>query len=73
MEELKVIPIWGWILLISVLIAQSTWLFIDARKRDSMPWFWGLWGLIQAPMPLLFYFIFVRSGWFPRRRGKRKE
>ncbi|MGO4183898.1 sigmaY antisigma factor component [Paenibacillus sp. MCAF9] len=73
MEELKIIPIWGWILLISALIAQSTWLFIDARKRDSMPWFWGLWGLIQAPMPLLFYFIFVRSGWFPRRRGKGNE
>ncbi|WP_054026794.1 hypothetical protein [Bacillus sp. FJAT-28004] len=73
MEELKVIPIWAWILLISVLIAQSTWLFIDARKRESMPWFWGLWGLIQTPMPLIFYFIFVRSGWFPRGGGKGKK
>lgn len=73
MEELKVLPVWFWVLLIAVLVTQSTWLFIDARKRDSMPWLWGLWGLIQFPMPLLFYFIFVRSGWFRRRAGKSKE
>lgn len=73
MEELKVLPVWFWVLLIAVLVTQSTWLFIDARKRDSMPWVWGLWGLIQFPMPLLFYFIFVRSGWFRRSGGKRKE
>ncbi|CAM4336569.1 hypothetical protein FHS16_002655 [Paenibacillus endophyticus] len=71
MEELKILPIWFWILLVAALIAQSTWLFIDARKRDSMPWLWGIWGLIQIPMPLAFYFLFVRSGWF--RRGRRKE
>lgn len=73
MEELKVLPLWFWVLLIAVLVTQSTWLFIDARKRDSMPWVWGLWGLIQFPMPLLFYFIFVRSGWFRRSRGKSEE
>ncbi|WP_169089501.1 sigmaY antisigma factor component [Paenibacillus sp. PL91] len=73
MEELKLIPIWTWILIIIVLIAQSTWLFIDARKRDSMPWLWGIWGLIQTPMPLIFYFIFVRSGWFSRNSDKNKE
>ncbi|OBZ08527.1 sigmaY antisigma factor component [Bacillus sp. FJAT-26390] len=72
MEELKVLPIWAWILLAAVLIAQSTWLFIDARKRDSMPWLWGIWGLIQTPMPFVFYFIFVRSGWFRRNRNKDK-
>lgn len=72
MEELNVIPVWVWILLVTVLITQSTWLFIDARKRESMPWFWGLWGLIQTPMPLLFYFIFVRSGWFSRGDKNKK-
>ncbi|MDQ8738914.1 sigmaY antisigma factor component [Paenibacillus sp. LHD-38] len=70
MEELKVMPIWFWVLLIIVLIAQSTWLFIDARKRESMPWLWGIWGLIQVPMPLIFYFLIVRSGWFKRVRRK---
>lgn len=73
MEELKVLPVWFWVLLIAVLVTQSTWLYIDARKRDSMPWFWGLWGLIHFPMPLLFYFLFVRSGWFRRGGGKSKE
>lgn len=73
MEELKTLPIWFWVLLISILITQSTWLFIDARKRESMPWFWGLWGLIQTPMPLLFYFLFVRSGWFGKDWGRRKD
>ncbi|OMF34726.1 sigmaY antisigma factor component [Paenibacillus sp. FSL H8-0548] len=73
MEELKVLPLWFWILMIPILIAQSTWLFIDARKRDSMPWLWGLWGLIQTPLPLVFYYIFVRSGWFPRGGNKRKK
>ncbi|WP_424768849.1 sigmaY antisigma factor component [Paenibacillus sp. sgz302251] len=66
MEELKVLPWWFWMLLAPILIAQSTWLFIDARKRDSMPWFWGIWGLIQIPMPFILYWIFVRSGWFRR-------
>ncbi|WP_141502730.1 sigmaY antisigma factor component [Paenibacillus luteus] len=73
MEELKVLPPWFWIVLIPILIAQSTWLFIDARKRDSMPWLWGLWGLIQTPMPLVFYFIFVRSGWFSSSPSKEKK
>jgi len=55
-EEMIILPIAGVILLL-----QSTYLFIDARKRDSNPWFWGLWGLIQCPFPLLFYFIIVRK------------
>lgn len=52
---------------IPILLAQSIYLFIDARKRDSFPWFWGLWGLIQAPMPLLFYLLFVRKIFRKRR------
>ncbi|MBD2870908.1 sigmaY antisigma factor component [Paenibacillus sp. IB182493] len=66
-------PLWGWIVLGCVLTAQSTWLFIDARKRESMPWFWGIWGLIQTPMPLVFYFVFVRSGWFRKGTGNGKR
>lgn len=58
---------WLTAIIIVCAIAQSTWLFIDARKRDSMPWFWGIWGLIQIPMPLLLYLLFVRSGWFKRK------
>ncbi|MBB3112172.1 hypothetical protein FHS18_004250 [Paenibacillus phyllosphaerae] len=54
--------IWVLALVVILLICQSTWLFIDARKHSRFPWFWGLWGLIQSPMPLLFYWLIVRRG-----------
>lgn len=47
------------LLLLPFFLAQSILLFIDAKKRGSYPWFWGIWGLIQIPMPILFYFLFV--------------
>ncbi|MFD0672664.1 hypothetical protein [Cohnella sp. GCM10027633] len=43
-----------------LLLAQSTWLYIDARQRSRYPWFWAIWGLIQCPTPLIFYWWFVR-------------
>lgn len=55
-EEIVIIPI-----AVIILIAQSTWLFLDARKRGHNYWLWGIVGLIQAPMPTLFYLIFVRK------------
>ncbi|GGG09228.1 sigmaY antisigma factor component [Paenibacillus abyssi] len=68
MDELKQIPIWQGALIVLILLSQSTWLFIDARKRGSYPWFWGMWGLIQFPGPLIFYWLFVRKRWL--RKGK---
>ncbi|MDF1508929.1 transcriptional regulator [Robertmurraya sp. DFI.2.37] len=47
------------LLLLPFVLAQSILLFIDAKKRRSYPWFWGIWGLIQIPMPTVFYFLFV--------------
>lgn len=64
MDSLKITVL---ILAAIVLLCQSTWLFRDARKRSKYPWFWGIWGLIQCPMPLIFYWLIVRSGWFGRR------
>ncbi|QOR67359.1 sigma-Y antisigma factor component [Cytobacillus suaedae] len=55
-EELAIIPF-----VALILIAQSTWLFLDARKRGHNYWLWGIVGLIQAPMPSLFYLLFVRK------------
>jgi hypothetical protein len=54
---------WQIILLVApLLLAQGTWLFLDARKRGARPWLWGLYGLIQFPCPLiLYYFIVVRK------------
>lgn len=43
-----------------ILILQSTWLFLDARKNGHNYWIWGLLGLIQAPMPSLIYLVFVK-------------
>lgn len=60
---------WPLYLLVAViLLTQGIWLFIDARKHSSHPWFWGLWGLIQAPVPTLVYLLVVRKVW---RRWKK--
>lgn len=54
--DLIILPIVAIILLI-----QSIYLFIDARKKGMNYWFWGIIGLIQAPMPLVFYLLVKRS------------
>jgi hypothetical protein len=56
-------------LLILILLTQSTLLFIDAKKKGSFAWFWGLWGLVQFPLPTLFYFFFVLR---PYRKKQKK-
>lgn len=66
MEERLIHSVWFWLALGAVLISQSTWLFVDARKRESFHWFWGLWGLIQFPMPLILYWLLVRRGIWKR-------
>lgn len=53
-----------------LLLVQSISLFIDAKKRGSFPWFWGLWGLIQFPCPTLFYLLFVRKIYRHWRRNE---
>lgn len=67
MEQELASSIWFWLFIGAILISQSTWLFIDARKHGSKYWLWGLWGLLQAPMPLIAYWIIVRKKWFRRR------
>ncbi|MBA4535632.1 sigma-Y antisigma factor component [Bacillus aquiflavi] len=49
------------VLVIIVLLAQSLYLFFDARKNGHNYWLWGILGLIQAPTPLLIYFLFIRK------------
>lgn len=55
-------------LLVSILLSQGVFLFIDARKRGLhlYAWFWGIIGLIQFPFPIVFYYIFIM------RRNKKK-
>ncbi|MFC5648699.1 sigma-Y antisigma factor component [Paenibacillus solisilvae] len=57
-----------WILVGIVLICQSSWLFLNASKHSPRyRWFWGVWGMIQFPLPLLFYWLFVRMDWSQKR------
>ncbi|MGG3914802.1 sigmaY antisigma factor component [Rossellomorea vietnamensis] len=65
-EELYIL-----LIVIPLLLVQSIFLFIDARKNGHQYWFWGIWGLIQCPMPLIFYFIFAKKVF--RRKGERKS
>lgn len=46
-----------------ILISQSIFLFLDARKHGHNYWLWGIIGLIQAPVPTLVYLIFVKKLW----------
>lgn len=46
-----------------ILISQSIFLFLDARKHGHNYWLWGIIGLIQAPVPTLIYLIFVKKLW----------
>ncbi|PFG12279.1 transcriptional regulator [Bacillus sp. es.036] len=57
-------------ILILLLLTQSMLLFVDAKKKGSYPWLWGIWGLIQLPMPTLFYLLFVV---WPYKRRLKKE
>jgi hypothetical protein len=49
------------IIVAAILLIQSIFLFLDARKRNHNYWLWGILGLIQAPMPTLFYLVFIRK------------
>ncbi|MBT2685815.1 sigma-Y antisigma factor component [Bacillus sp. ISL-37] len=50
-------------MVVVILLVQSIFLFTIARKHGHNYWLWGILGLIQAPMPLLFYLLFVRKIW----------
>ncbi|GIP54624.1 hypothetical protein [Paenibacillus vini] len=55
------LPLWIWILVAMLLLAQGMWIFQNARKRGKgmSAWFWGIWGLINFPTPLLVYLLVV--------------
>lgn len=62
------LPLSVWIGTAILLLAQGTWLFLDARKKRRYPWFWGIWGLTGFP-PLIVYFVVT---WGAARRRKQR-
>ncbi len=59
--SLNEVPFSAWIVIVILLLTQSTWMFIDARKHGHNYWLWGTLGLIQFPMYLIIYLIFARK------------
>ncbi|MGO4497731.1 sigmaY antisigma factor component [Paenibacillus sp. 2RAB27] len=56
------LPLWAWIGIALIILVQSTWLYVDSRRRGARhPWFWGIWGIIQAPVPTIVYLFAVRK------------
>lgn len=51
------------VIVATILLSQSIFLFWHARKNGHNYWLWGIVGLIQAPVPTIIYFIFVRRFW----------
>ena len=64
------LPLPLWVLLIVLLLSQGIWIFRDAQKHSRYPWFWGIWGLMQVPTPLVVYLLVVRKVY--RKFGKKK-
>ncbi|MBO9129162.1 transcriptional regulator [Bacillus sp. 165] len=57
-------------LLAPIMILQSTVLFVSAKKRGRNAWFWGIWGLIQCPMPAVLYWLIVLKPFKKKKRGE---
>jgi len=68
-EELQNIPLLLWLLIFAILICQGTWLFYDSKKRGNNKWFWGIWGLLNFPTPLILYLIIARKVLIKRKNS----
>ncbi|MEF3354062.1 transcriptional regulator [Paenibacillus sp. GYB006] len=68
--NLDTVPVWVLILVACILLIQSLFLFIHSRRHTKYYWIWGIVGLIQAPGPLIAYWIV--HIYLPRRKELRK-
>ncbi|MYL32791.1 sigma-Y antisigma factor component [Pontibacillus yanchengensis] len=57
------LPIWGWVLVGIILLTQSSFLFIQAKKKGKNQWLWGLIGIIQVPVPLIIFLLLNHYVW----------
>jgi hypothetical protein len=61
---MKAEPSLGLIVFVAILLlSQSLFLFLNAKKHQHNYWLWGILGLIQAPLPTIVYLIFIRKIW----------
>lgn len=60
MSELQEISIWALVLMFLSLFAQSLFLFIHSRRNGHLHWFWGIWGMLNLPTPLIVYIIYIK-------------
>ncbi|MGE5329307.1 MAG: double zinc ribbon domain-containing protein [Deltaproteobacteria bacterium] len=49
-------------LLVVLLTAQATWIYVDARKRGENAILWAIFGLLNVPSSLIIYLIVTRIG-----------
>ncbi len=54
-------PVWAFALLAVLLLAQATWIYLDAARRGERKLLWGLFGLCNIPSSLIVYLLVTRS------------
>lgn len=64
------VPLYLWVILAAILFAQSTILFINARRHGHNYWLWGIIGLLNFPTATLLYLIFAKR--MPSKLWKRQ-
>jgi hypothetical protein len=60
MDSIRSLPFYFWPLLAAVLLSQSLWIYLDARKRGDHKFLWGFFGLLNCPSSLLVYLLVTR-------------
>lgn len=68
----ETVPLWVFVLVACILLIQSLFLFIHSRRHTKYYWIWGIVGLIQAPIPLITYWL-VHIYWPSRKEHLKRE
>ena len=61
------LPLWALGMILLTVVVQGYLLFLDARRHTRFAWLWGIWGLLQFPLPTITYLLFVKKIWRKRR------
>lgn len=58
-----------WVVITTILLCQSIFIFLSARKREKNAWFWGFIGLLNFPTGMILYYFCVV---YPDKKKERK-